>query len=328
MNEGRRIRRILSIDGGGAKGVFPAAFLSSLDEKVDGDIASYFDLIVGTSTGGIIALGLGLGVSASEILDFYTKHSSRIFGDDEKGLLSFLTSRAKYNRSSLRSVLLPLMGSKRLGSSSIRLAIPSWNCTSRCPYIFKTAHHECYEYDHRTSALDVALATSAAPHYFNEYRTSDSQTFLDGGLYANNPLLVGITEAVGVLDWQLSDLRILSLGTTRAIMKKRRLWRLCLYGYLSYLLDQLRDAQETSTYEMARILLGGRGGSRSGISSASGKLFRIDHNFADGQYETDKTENLHELAGLGRTKARAHLDDLRDVFFTHPADPFTPLHKT
>ena len=63
--------KILSIDGGGIKGVFPASFLASIEESVGGKVCEHFDLIVGTSTGGIIALALGAGMSAKEILKFY-----------------------------------------------------------------------------------------------------------------------------------------------------------------------------------------------------------------------------------------------------------------
>src|SRR5258708_36874832 len=73
------MKRILSIDGGGIKGVFPAAFLANLEQSIRGPIADYFDLIVGTSTGGIIALGLGLGLGAREMLDLYRPHPDPIF---------------------------------------------------------------------------------------------------------------------------------------------------------------------------------------------------------------------------------------------------------
>ena len=64
-------RRILALDGGGIKGMFSASFLATVEDSIEDSIANYFDLIVGTSTGGIIALGLGLGLSAKEILRFY-----------------------------------------------------------------------------------------------------------------------------------------------------------------------------------------------------------------------------------------------------------------
>ena len=73
------MNRILTIDGGGIKGVFPAAFLATVEDAIECNVADYFDLIVGTSTGGIIALGLGLGLSAKELLAFYEEHGPTIF---------------------------------------------------------------------------------------------------------------------------------------------------------------------------------------------------------------------------------------------------------
>ena len=73
------MKRILAIDGGGIKGVFPAAFLATVEDTIKRNVADYFDLIVGTSTGGIIALGLGLGLSAKELLAFYEEHGPIIF---------------------------------------------------------------------------------------------------------------------------------------------------------------------------------------------------------------------------------------------------------
>ena len=73
--------RILSIDGGGIKGIFPAAVLASLEQEcLEGEtIGDYFDLVAGTSTGGIIALGLGAGMTASEILGMYLEEGHLVF---------------------------------------------------------------------------------------------------------------------------------------------------------------------------------------------------------------------------------------------------------
>ena len=77
-------KRILAIDGGGIKGVFPTSVLATLEDSTGENIANYFDLIVGTSTGGIIALGLGLGLSAKEILAFYEESGPLIFGGNRR----------------------------------------------------------------------------------------------------------------------------------------------------------------------------------------------------------------------------------------------------
>src|ERR1700730_19202618 len=96
--------RILSLDGGGIRGVFPAALLARLEQHLDAPIGSYFDLIAGTSTGGIIAIGLGLGLSAKDILKFYAERGPAIFDQKHGRLENFVRQR-------LRGVL-HLFGSK------------------------------------------------------------------------------------------------------------------------------------------------------------------------------------------------------------------------
>src|SRR5580693_7660654 len=120
------MRRILTIDGGGIKGVFPAALLATLEDEIGAPIADYFDLIAGTSTGGIIAIGLGLGLTAKELLDFYRETGSRIFYRRRFAPMRRLF-RAKYTNSALREVLVHAFGERYLGESSKRLLIPSLN---------------------------------------------------------------------------------------------------------------------------------------------------------------------------------------------------------
>src|SRR4051794_19029634 len=83
------MKRILSIDGGGLKGALPAAFLAEVEEATGKRIVDNFDLITGTSTGGIIAIGLGLGIPAREILRFYQSHGPAVFRQDARRLWAF-----------------------------------------------------------------------------------------------------------------------------------------------------------------------------------------------------------------------------------------------
>ena len=104
-------RRVLCIDGGGIKGVFPASFLSTIEESLGRPVADYFDLIVGTSTGGIIALGLGLGLSAGDLLRFYVERGPAIFnGNRPVGWIRQLF-RAKYTPEILKQSLSEAFGS-------------------------------------------------------------------------------------------------------------------------------------------------------------------------------------------------------------------------
>jgi uncharacterized protein len=97
--------QILSLDGGGFRGMFSAAVLARLEEDLGTRIADHFDLIAGTSTGGIIALGLGLGLSPQEITAFYTEHGPRIFRDRTRTRSLRRLLRAKYGREPLKEAL-------------------------------------------------------------------------------------------------------------------------------------------------------------------------------------------------------------------------------
>ena len=150
------MRKILAIDGGGIKGAFPAAFLATVEDTIEDNIANYFDLIVGTSTGGIIALGMGLGLSTKELLTFYEKHGPTIFkGNRVLRLLRWLGT-SKYSNAALKNALRSCFGDKKLGNSKKRLVIPSLNLETGEVYIYKTAHHPRLERDYKEDAVEVA----------------------------------------------------------------------------------------------------------------------------------------------------------------------------
>ena len=162
-------RKILAIDGGGIKGAFPAAFLAAVEETTGKRIADYFDLIAGTSTGGIVALGLGLGLSAKDILQFYQEQGRRVFGQELTGagvwsrVSSYWRTRERrirqfvgpaYDPLALKIALEEAFGAKRLANSTVRLVIPAYSINTRSVYVFKTAHHQRFEIDHNRTAVD------------------------------------------------------------------------------------------------------------------------------------------------------------------------------
>ena len=127
--------RILSLDGGGIKGIFPAAILATMEEQyLEGrSIGGYFDLIAGTSTGGILALGLGAGMTAGEILRMYLEQGHQVFPSKERGLTGRLGRlfSAQYDRSALDRLLNQTLGGKTFRQSKCRLLIPSTECKRR-----------------------------------------------------------------------------------------------------------------------------------------------------------------------------------------------------
>ena len=163
---GDRRFRILSLDGGGIKGTFTASVLATIEEMTEKNVAEHFDLIVGTSTGGIIAIALGLGLPAGKIRDLYVNDGPQIFhATGVRGSLLWVL-RAKYDSSRLRGALDQLFEDRLLGESATRLVIPSFDVASSDVHLFKTAHHPRFKRDYRWKAKDVAMATSAAPTYF------------------------------------------------------------------------------------------------------------------------------------------------------------------
>ena len=213
------MKRILTIDGGGIKGVFPASFLATVDNSAEDNVADYFDLIVGTSTGGIIALGLGLGLSAKEILTFYEEFGPRIFSGNRR--LRW-PGTAKYSNVYLKEALKTCFDDKKLGDSKKRLVIPSLNLENGKVYVYKTAHHPRLERDYKERAINVALATAAAPTYFPTHRTPTGTPLIDGGVWTNNPAGMAVVEAITLLDWPRDPLKVLSLGCTTEPLNVKR----------------------------------------------------------------------------------------------------------
>ena len=214
--------RILSIDGGGIKGIFPAAVLAELEERYldGGSIADHFDLITGTSTGGIIALGLSIGLPARDIANLYIERGNEIFppyADNWRGglrrrwdgLRNFTYHR--YDRKALSVLLDDAFGARLLGESKSRLCIPSIDGNFGDVYIFKTPHHPDYKKDQHERMTTVACATAAAPTFFQPL-DSGGYRFVDGGLWANNPIMVGLVDALACFDVGRHNVRVLSLG--------------------------------------------------------------------------------------------------------------------
>jgi patatin-like phospholipase/acyl hydrolase len=216
-------RKVLSIDGGGIRGIIPAAVLTEIESKTGKRIAELFDLIAGTSTGGILALALAKPgedgrpqYTASELGDLYEQEGPRIFSRPwwhAVVALDNLTDE-KYPSEGIESVLEKYFGEARLKDALTEVLVSSYELEKREPWFF--ARHKA-----RAKAEDdfpmrfVARATSAAPTYFEpeEVKTmSPSGGLVDGGVYANNPAMCAFVE-MKKLDPVNEDILLVSLGT-------------------------------------------------------------------------------------------------------------------
>lgn len=311
--------RILSLDGGGIKGTFTASALAELEKMTGQRFADHFDLIVGTSTGGIIALGLGLGISTEEILDFYTSRGPIVFPSTGLGRRSWSALRhvfrPKYSQKVLEGELTAIFGSRRFGESKCRLVVTSYDAVSGNIHLFKTAHHQRFKQDYNRRVVDVAMATAAAPTYYPAFTTKSGETYVDGGVWANCPVLVGLIEAIAVLKEKPEQVDILSLGATvepYRISKTRRFggWLLWHKG----LVELLAQAQVASSIEQTKILTGHR-------------ALRIDVTTNVGRYSIGDARQISELKALGIRKARHMEHEISQRFLQISAQPFQPCRR-
>ncbi|XP_062156878.1 patatin-like protein 2 isoform X2 [Alnus glutinosa] len=241
---------VLSIDGGGIRGIIPATLLGFLESKLqelDGThvrVADYFDIIAGTSTGGLVTTMLTAPnkdnrpmYTANDITNFYLDHCPRIFPQKSCSMTSMLGAMMgpKYNGKYLRSMINELLGNLTLKQTLTNVIIPTFDIKLLQPVIFSTK--DAKRNDLKNARLaDVCIGTSAAPtflpaHYF-ETKDAEGNTrcfdLIDGGVAANNPTMIAIsqilkemckltqnTELNDITPWEFSkgSKLVLSLGT-------------------------------------------------------------------------------------------------------------------
>lgn len=230
--------RVLSLDGGGMRGTYTATYLAKLCEthatrRGTGplDLGAAFDLITGTSTGGIIGCALAKGVPLGQVVQLYRDHGPFIFSRTlPAGLAGIpadllrrrhaLTSGATALREALEERLEGTTVGQIWSERKIALAVPAVEISQHRAWVFKTPHLPGSNHrDDRTSLVDVCMATTAAPIFrsMSELEYEDEagkgrRVFVDGGLWANNPVLVGLIDALDMTQ-PGQAIQIFCLGT-------------------------------------------------------------------------------------------------------------------
>ena len=213
MSKKDRIFSILALSGGGFRGLYSATVLAKLEEEAGKPIGECFDLICGTSIGGIMAMALGLGKPASEIATIMEARGPEIFPNPKKKLIFYLF-KAKHSNAPLKRVAEEFYGGSTLSHSRQRLLIPAINYSTGKPQFFKTPHHESFRNDYKRRMSDVALATSAAPIFFPIHQSKETNScYVDGGLVGNAPGMFGVHEAMHFCGRDIADINLLSIGT-------------------------------------------------------------------------------------------------------------------
>ena len=313
--------RILSIDGGGIRGILPAAILSDLEDRYLGkkSIGDYFDLITGTSTGGIIALGLATGKRAKSILDLYLKHGEAVFpplGFDFMKLRArcrFVRSLRHYSYDSavLDKHLRKVFHKVTLGQTRRRLCIPSFDGFTEV-YVFKTPHHPDYKVDWREQLITVAMATAAAPTYMSVY-TDRGRYFADGGVWANNPIMLGLVDALACYQLDRRQVHILSLGTgDNEIQITNEQIRLGGLWYWRDIISSAMHLQSQNAIGQAGLLIG-----RDQLVRLNAPAMPQDPIALD-----DYARASLELPSIAARLVEQHGKAITDRFLFVPADPY------
>ena len=336
--------RILSLDGGGIRGAFAAALLARLEQELAAPITDYFDLIAGTSTGGIVALALGLGEPAERISRLYKERGAEIFTRRKPARIRLLDGvcihlakrrfpkatdlglyRSKYDSGPLTKALEEVFGDRTLDDvRASRLVIPAVNLVKGKTVVFKTPHQPKFIRDRYLRAVDVALAATAAPSFFPQHSIHEGSSYADGGLWANNPALIGFAEGLKIqtvpkrdgIDTAFSpnDIHVLSIGTGEPEYYAKPgkeddglLW------WATRLFDVGSGAQSQGTDCLVRYILG------------ESRYRRIDFRMPSDPWPLDEVKALSDLTHFGEEEAIENYPAIKDWFFSEKKPSYHPF---
>jgi patatin-like phospholipase/acyl hydrolase len=310
MNQPKTFK-ILSIDGGGLKGMYSLHLLKVIEEKYckeNETLSDYFDMICGTSTGGIIAIGIANKMKITDIIKIYDDNATKIFPKKYefnniyiKSFLSILTfglscyythdiiyslfasgvsllipsiidnsiwfldiiKGYKYNNKAITDIADKHFGSMKMNELHNLVCIPSYELSSGSNRVFKFPHKEGgFERDKNVTVKDAILSTTCAPTYFPvhqiKYGSLANDFLIDGGVWANNPSLVGIIEALNYFvgkDKEYEKYEILSIGNinfnNNKIPNNKYFWNI---SNISSLIDIIFDSNIKSIDYFCRII--------------------------------------------------------------------------
>jgi uncharacterized protein len=324
MTQSKQVFRILCLDGGGIRGAFTAGVLQAIERDIlQGSIAEHCDLIAGTSTGGLIAIALAFGKSPNDIYNFFEDKSVNIFGKSGfiYSILRWLQKPlfAPYATQKVEEQISCLIGKNEFfGKAKNRLIIPAYNADAGNVHIFKhllssdldsagfqsrcqilgvdPASYSRFETLH---AAEVGSASAAAPTFFKPKQIDQlKQCYIDGGVWANSPVLPAIAEALGPLGISLDQIRVLSIGTRFETLKVG-MYKRQLGGVIPWnvgVLDLLMNAQAAGSIGTAGWMLGKQ------------QFLRIDDRFDDHfdkNSPKDKKPSFDDIRTVTHLKVRA-----------------------
>lgn len=258
--------RILSIDGGGARGIIPAIILATIEEYTHKPISQLFDLIAGTSTGAILALALTKPdargesqFSAQDLCKLYEREIPNIFRHPQSWWGNLLSP--KYNSQAFDRVLKAEFGSCRLKDAITDVLVPCYDIERRSPYTFKSRAAK-WQNRHDFSMREVALAASASPTLFrpvwlNRPIGAGKMCLVDGGVCCNNPTISAYSEIKSLNPAADDEYLVVSIGTGRSARPLTEEF-FSLWGYVHWsrpMLELVMESISESTHEQMKHIL-------------------------------------------------------------------------
>ena len=259
--DGKVTWTILSITGGGIRGIIPAEFLDKVEKRTGRPVAKLFKIVSGTSTGGILTAGLTLpnccgepAYTASQMVDLYFKEGPTIFS---KSLIrqvwnQFIVGGAKYSAKGIESVLAKYFGNSLYKNQLCRTIIAAYETSLRSAWFFKNWDPD----DGARKVAYVCRATSAAPTYFDPVQNGATGAFIDGGVAANDPALCALAEAI-LLSKPGDDFLVVSIGTGKyeRPYTYKQLTGFRLWDWARSILDILMDSQpQVVNYQLEKLM--------------------------------------------------------------------------
>jgi patatin-like phospholipase/acyl hydrolase len=334
--------RILSLAGGGLRGAFAIGLLEELEHRLDRPLWEYFDLIAGTSTGSITATALSSGITMRQVRQFYEQHAAMIFHPRKpyspQNLLrviypwvrNFVQHRGQNPDNFFQSRYCPhsLTGAMEEGFGDMtlrdakhcRLVVPAVNLSRGTTVVLRTPHLPIEDPSFDWRLVDVIVASSAAPTYFPHKRMPDGNDYVDGGLWANEPGVVALSEAVKIAvqcrrqtdaPFDLQDVSMLSIGTGQATYSLAPpkgdagmlFWSKHIAQVMS--ISQVQGAQLP-----LQIVLGDR-------------YQQVDFPLENPAWTLDNFCMTDELFGLGQQRAEELFESLQNKFFYKTTQCYT-----
>lgn len=242
--------KILCLDGGGAKGYFSVYILKRIEEEFNIKLSEYFDLIVGTSTGALISAAISSNINLDDLLEIYLTKNNEIF---KKRANNFLKLKSTYETESFEEELKKILKDIDFKDLKTNIMIQSTDIEKKDPVLFKS-----WEENNNISLFDAVISSASAPTYFDPHFINN-KLYSDGAIWANNPSIIAISEAISKKSFNknIENIKILSIATGKNTenidFSKQKNWGLL--AWANDIIDIIIESNDKSDEICAKKIL-------------------------------------------------------------------------